>query len=103
MFGWKVVKHVLNNINICNKNLLEHFFSLIFSFVLQEEIIKVEMAMRKQAIEQVREERARAEKNLKETVTSVEERCDKEKEHAVQKTRREEQAIADGAIKELEA
>ena len=67
----------------------------------QEEVVRVEMAMQKIAIEQVQEERAKGEKVLAQTVKEIEERCARELEQAVADARTEEQHIAAENIKNL--
>lgn len=61
---------------------------------IQEEALKVEMAMQKLAIEQVKQERLEGEQRLKKAVQETEERCQKELEAAVAKARTEEKQIA---------
>lgn len=66
---------------------------LIF-YTLKEEALKVEMAMQKLAIEQVKQERAEAEERLKEAVRKTEVRGHQELVEAVEKARDEERKIA---------
>ncbi|XP_052770516.1 uncharacterized protein LOC128210296 [Mya arenaria] len=61
---------------------------------LLEEALKVEMAMQKLAIEQVKQERAEGEQRLKKAVKETEQRCKRELEAAVDKARQEEKKIA---------
>ncbi|XP_053406555.1 caldesmon-like [Mercenaria mercenaria] len=61
---------------------------------LLEEALKVEMAMQKLAIEQVKQERLEGEQRLKKAVKETEERCQKQQEAAVAKARAEEKQIA---------
>jgi predicted metal-dependent RNase len=56
--------------------------------------LKVEMAMQKLAIEQVKQERAEAEERLKEAVRKTEVRCHQELVDAVEKAREEEKNTA---------
>lgn len=59
-----------------------------------EEALKVEMAMQKLAIEQVKQERMEGEKRLQAAVKTTEERCHKQLLEAVAKARQEEQKTA---------
>ncbi|XP_076471094.1 uncharacterized protein C6orf163 homolog [Babylonia areolata] len=68
---------------------------------IKEEVIRVEMAMQKLAIEQVQEERAKGEKQLAQAVQQVEERCATELEQAVAQARQEERDVAAENIKVL--
>lgn len=61
---------------------------------LLEEALKVEMAMQKLAIEQVKQERLEGEQRLKKAVKETEIRCQKEKEAEVAKAREEEKQTA---------
>lgn len=61
---------------------------------LKEEALKVEMAMQKLAIEQVKQERAEGEVRLKNTVLATEARCHNELVAAVAKAREEEKQAA---------
>lgn len=61
---------------------------------LLEEALKVEMAMQKLAIEQVKQERLEGEQRLKKAVKETEICCQKEKEAAVVKAREEEKQTA---------
>lgn len=63
-------------------------------YALKEEALKVEMAMQKLAIEQVKQERAEAEERLKEAVRKTEVRAHQELVEAVEKARDEERKIA---------
>lgn len=56
--------------------------------------MKVEMAMQKLAIEQVKQERAEGEKRLQKAVKETEERCHNELLAAVAKAREEEKQLA---------